>query len=276
MLNADAIGVYLHDSYRPHAASDFSSSGTMNPAQLESLLRDATRFERLICVRSCGSTQDLGAESEPSGNLIVWSEEQTSGRGRQGRSWDTRPGKDLAITLRIEEEIDQQGQLAAALPTAILAALEGCSSLRLGLKWPNDLQFKGRKICGILIDASSQPRQRLLIGIGVNVNRSNFPAELQESASSLALATGEEFDRSEVLLAIASAVDGALRSLAEGTSDELVALFCDRLGCLGRSVRLRGDQIDASGKVEALDFEHIRLAGGESYPLAHLQGLSLR
>ncbi|MHC5064991.1 MAG: biotin--[acetyl-CoA-carboxylase] ligase [Planctomycetota bacterium] len=248
----------------------------MNQAAVESRLRKATRFDRLLCVRSCASTQDLAAETEPAGNLIACSEEQTSGRGRLGRDWDTRPGKDLAMTMRIEEEIDQQGRLAAALPSAILAALEKCSGLRLTLKWPNDLQFKGRKICGILIDATSQPRQRLLIGVGVNVNRSNFPQELQESASSLALATGEEFDRSELLLAIAAEVDAALQALKAGAARELVTLFADRLGCLGRNVRLRGDQLDVSGRVEDLDFEHLVLSDGQRYPLAHLQSLSLR
>ncbi len=160
------------------------------------------------------------------------------------------------------------------MPAAILSALEAVSGLRLDLKWPNDLFWQGRKLCGVLIDARGNPADRYLIGVGINVNRGRFPPELSDLATSLALATGEEFDREELVLAIACSIDAALTSLTNGDIAELETLFADRLGCLGKLVHLRGEGIDAKGRLSAITFAKVSLDDGHSYALAHITGMT--
>ncbi len=70
----------------------------LDDARIETLLRDRTRFRRLVHVASCASTQDLAAAENRAGDAIWWADHQTRGRGRQQREWHDDPGQDLAVT----------------------------------------------------------------------------------------------------------------------------------------------------------------------------------
>lgn len=246
----------------------------IDDARIETLLRARTRFSRLRHVASCPSTQDLAAAGPADGDLVVWAEHQTAGRGRQQRSWHDEPGADLAVTFRVTQPLPQPLALAAAVPLVVVRAVEPFAGRPLRIKWPNDVFLDGRKLAGVLIDTGVAGADTWLIGVGVNCNRVRFPPDLDGIATSLALATGHEVPRDELLLGIAGQLDAALRDLAAGHLAAWEQQFGDRIGLLGRRVLVEA----AAGSVErgvltSLDFRELVLDGQRVLPLAHVRGM---
>lgn len=241
-------------------------------SRIETLLRERTRFRRLVHVPSCSSTQDLAAADPDRDDAIWWADHQTRGRGRQQREWHDEPAKDLAITLRATVKLPMPLALPAALPVAVLLACEQFTNRKLTVKWPNDLFLDGRKLCGVLIDAGSGDGDTYLIGVGVNVNRVRFPRDLESIACSLAGATGHEVDRGELLLAIATRIDAMLGALAGRDHAALEARFRDALGLVGQRVTVDANE-SWQGVLTDLDFHAIEIDGARRVPLAIVRGI---
>jgi BirA family biotin operon repressor/biotin-[acetyl-CoA-carboxylase] ligase len=116
---------------------------------------------------------------------LLVAEQQTAGRGRQGRVWLSSPGASLTFSLALPLTLADWSGLSLVVGVAIAEALDGAagSAPRIGLKWPNDLWLLGdpsatRKLGGILIETVAAGAQRLaIIGIGLNVQRFE-PAEV--------------------------------------------------------------------------------------------------
>lgn len=154
----------------------------------------------------------------PSGT-VVFAEEQTAGRGRlAGRRWVSPAGQNLYFTIVVRPRVAELQRLSMLTPVAVANAVEQVYGLYPRIKWPNDLQLKGKKFAGILIDSewqASKP-QFALVGIGVNVNfdPSAHAAEIAMPATSLALERGKPVPREPILAAILTAFerayDGAL------------------------------------------------------------------
>lgn len=184
---------------------------------------------------SLGSTNDealrRAEEGAPSG-LVVLAETQTAGRGRQGRTWNDVPGASLAfsVVLRPTIPLPQYPLLAIAMACAVAEACEERTGQAFRVKWPNDVLFGTRKICGVLAESRVPSATRvpggaglaLVIGTGVNVNHreDDFPEELRSRAVSLRMAAGgRTFETGAVLdgilsrferyVALASAADSA-------------------------------------------------------------------
>lgn len=245
----------------------------LQDTQIETLLLASTRFRGLVHTPSCDSTQLLAAAGPENDDRVFWADHQTSGRGRRDRVWHDEPATDLLLTLRVTVRLPNPAALPAALPVAVLEACElAAPECRLRIKWPNDLLVDGRKLCGVLIDRDSARPDTYRIGIGLNVNRTRFPAELEAIATSLALASGRLCDRSELLLAVARGVDRLLRELCTGSIATPLALFRERLGLIGRMVTVDGAP---AARLDDIDFEHLTLAGGRRVPLAAVQSIRL-
>ncbi|NLF92494.1 MAG: biotin--[acetyl-CoA-carboxylase] ligase [Oligosphaeraceae bacterium] len=179
------------------------------PDNVFPLLSTSMLGRQLIYEQSVPSTNRLAAELAERGapeGLLVVAERQPTGRGRQDRSWFSAPEQNLTFSLLLRPTVP-----SARIPEiALLAALALHSSLKavvpelvISLKWPNDLLFEGKKLCGILCESAITPEYGLqvVVGIGLNVNcpRQAFPPELQLRSTSLRMASGEEQDRSRIL-----------------------------------------------------------------------------
>ena len=185
--------------------------------------------------KSLASTNDealrRAEEGAPSG-LVVFAETQTAGRGRQGRTWNDVPGASLAfsVVLRPTIPLPQYPLLAIAMACAVAEAGEELTTKPFTVKWPNDVLFEGRKVCGVLAESRVPSAARvpggaglaLVVGTGVNVNHGedDFPADLGARAVSFRTAAGgRTFDAARVLdailarferyVALASAADAA-------------------------------------------------------------------
>ena len=207
---------------------------------------------RLLVKDSVGSTNDeirSRAEAGAPEGLIILAHRQTQGRGRRGAAWFSPPGESLAfsVLIRPSEPKALWPRLALIAGLAVAEALENYIPL-VGIKWPNDVWAQGKKIAGILVEAG---KDYAVIGIGLNVNTTEFPAEVAEIATSLSLETGESIPRPEVLAAIISRL--AVRRHQIG-SDFTSVIDAIRLRCVltGNDVTLMTANGPRSGKVQSI------------------------
>lgn len=161
-----------------------------------------------LCFDKLHSTNDYAKElmkTQSAHGTLIMADTQTAGKGRRGRQWESPAGSSISMSLCLEPEIRPEHAAGLTLVMA-LAAAEGireCTGCEPMIKWPNDIVLNGKKICGILTEMCLQGESySVVIGLGINVNIPEFPAELKETATSLMLETGKEFPREALIAAI--------------------------------------------------------------------------
>jgi BirA family transcriptional regulator, biotin operon repressor / biotin---[acetyl-CoA-carboxylase] ligase len=169
---------------------------------------------------SLPSTMDVAAELAASGCepfTAVVADEQTAGQGRLGRSWHSERGAGLyvSIVLRVAEP---PPIITLALGLAARDAIQRTADVAPDLRWPNDLLIADRKVGGILAQVQ---HGAVIAGIGINVNQTAFPPDIEAIATSLRIAAGRDLDRRELLRAVIASV----RRFVSLTSAELRAQF---------------------------------------------------
>lgn len=240
---------------------------------------DASGDQRIgfphLHVRRCGSTNDLAralaARGAPHGTLVT-ADEQTAGRGRQGRSWTAPPGSSLLASFLLRPQRPPSGLFALAVA---LATAEACEELvpglEVGVKWPNDLVVAGRKLAGILIEGRPQ-ESWLVVGIGVNVTLrpEQLAPELVDRATSLALEAERLGRRVPVPSELATALCTTLARWTEPSGLERVtAVWPSRDVLAGHAVRWSSgsgiaEGIDEQGRLRVrVGEQEITLAAGE-------------
>lgn len=227
------------------------------------------RYEETVA-----STQPIARRLAGEGaaeGTIVTCEEQTAGKGRLSRNWHSPKSSGIWMSLILRPEIPFQDapQLTLVAAAAIARAVEKETAIKPEIKWPNDLLINRRKITGILteLQAESDRIHSVIIGIGMNINQdsADFPAELKEIATSLYAETGQKFNRARLISSIlfefetlygqflkegflpvkriwesyavslgkeikATLVNGVIRGTAAGITDEGVLLLEDHDG----------------------------------------------
>ncbi|HEY4381159.1 MAG TPA: biotin--[acetyl-CoA-carboxylase] ligase [Acidobacteriaceae bacterium] len=192
-----------------------------------------TEFARHIThLAATTSTNDLALKAAQKGarNGIWIADKQLAGRGRGTHSWHSAAGDGLYMTALVAPRIPMQNALALALRVAI-AAQSGIATVagfkrpaEIDIRWPNDLLLNGRKVGGILIDTASNPAtstepstlRYAVIGIGINVNHTAFPPELDAIATSLRRELPDPshpLRREPLAAAILLALDAEIRAL---------------------------------------------------------------
>ena len=198
--------------------------------------------------------------AKPEEGLAILAEHQTSGRGRFGRVWRSRPGSALllSIVLYPPPELRRASILTALAAVAVAEAVYQLTSLQARIKWPNDLLVRGNKISGILIEQGSAT----VVGIGLNLNqtREEFDAAGLPEATSLAILTGQEFELRRAAEVLLRAFDFEYERLLAG---ERVAVEADwkwRTGLLGQHVEIeRSDGTRLRGRVKEMSFDEVEV-----------------
>ncbi len=136
-------------------------------------------------------------ENVPSKSVFL-AEEQTKGRGRLGRSWDSAKGSGIYMTIYLEPEIqsDDIAKLTLLAGLAVARVIKKST-----IKWPNDIILKSKKVSGILCELVTKPdKNAVLVGIGINANNKEFSLDLKDKATSLFLETGKKQDRTKLVI----------------------------------------------------------------------------
>jgi BirA family biotin operon repressor/biotin-[acetyl-CoA-carboxylase] ligase len=153
-------------------------------------------------VASCPSTQRLLGDDDPEG-AVVATDHQTEGRGRLGRVWEDVPGRSIlmSVLLRPRAPMPLWPELSLVAGEAVARALHSETGVEASLRHPNDVVIAGRKLVGVLAEAS---RGRVVLGIGVNVNQTaeELPVDTAKPPTSLRVELGRELERAPLVVAI--------------------------------------------------------------------------
>ncbi|MEX1160334.1 MAG: biotin--[acetyl-CoA-carboxylase] ligase [Balneolaceae bacterium] len=164
--------------------------------------RSAFCFKELDSTNSHAKKMRIDASLHGS---VVLADHQTGGRGQHSRKWQTEAGANLTFSLIFApKKQDRFTLLTLACALAVSEAIEEETGICTRLKWPNDILHEGQKICGILTETqfSGSKLERIIIGIGLNVNQLNFSEELASIATSLAIINSKKIKREQLLAAI--------------------------------------------------------------------------
>lgn len=202
-------------------------------------------------------------------NILLYADEQTGGRGRGSRTWYSPPGAGLWMTLLLgrREELDRFNSLFSIFAAVILREVLAEITLPApGLKWPNDLHIRKRKVAGILTETSWQgdSLKAIILGMGINVSQreSDFPEELQQIATSVCANADEEITPEELLDLIIARFFTDIEMLAD--RDSLVRRWEAYCPYIGERVQIRGQDSVSVGNFIGLDEEGRALLQNDS------------
>lgn len=213
----------------------------------------------LVSVRVTESTNDLALEAArqgaPHGATFV-AEEQTRGRGRRGRLWSSPPGQNLTFStlLRPNLEPERASSLTLAAGLAVRDVVAARVAAQVGVKWPNDVVARGRKVAGILVESQLAGGRitALVVGIGLNVAMRELPPEIAELATSLGLLGASDLEREPLLCDVLTELERRVRAHETAGLPALLEELRAHDALLGRRVRVEATTgmargIDAAG-----------------------------
>lgn len=208
------------------------------------------------------STNNLALRHGEHGTVFI-AEQQLAGRGRHGNTWHSPQGMGLMFSIALDLP-SRDLMFAGAL--AIRDALR--PHVELTIKWPNDLLYQGKKICGILVEHRNG---RSALGIGFNVQQApqGFPPPLDRKATSLEAATQRHWERGEVLKRLLVSLDHYMLEIEQGRTEAIHQAWVDACGLVGRHIsreqvqgQVREIARDGALLVETLDGLRRVTAGG--------------
>lgn len=164
----------------------------------------------------------LGEQGSPEG-LCIFAEHQRKGRGRLGRSWVCPRGKGILFSILLKPSLppSEVSRITLVAAVSVIQAIRKITGKTLGIRWPNDVLYGDKKVCGILTEMSAEADRMkfVVVGIGVNVNARS--AELPEGATSLKEIAGEEVSRVDFAKDLLREIEKDMTRLKQGRFKEL-------------------------------------------------------
>ncbi len=249
-----AIEQLRQDGYEIEAATNrgyrlLSAPDRVSQPEIERYLTAQTIGRRMELHDALDSTNNrakaLAATGAPHGYLVI-AESQSGGKGRMGRSFFSPKHTGVYITyvLRPQMLAERAVMITSMAAVAVAQAIEAVADVDVKIKWVNDLYIRGRKVCGILCEASvdfeSGGLEYAVLGIGVNVGSMAFPPELADIATSVENECGHPVSRSRLVAEISNRLESLYGQLATG---EFMAENRARSNVIGRDVTvIRGGE----------------------------------
>ncbi|WP_341302321.1 biotin--[acetyl-CoA-carboxylase] ligase [Lysinibacillus sp. FSL H8-0500] len=185
---------------------------SLSPTQIELFLQTEHFGREIHYYDVVDSTQTiahkLAQEGAPHGTVVI-GEEQTAGRGRMARPWESAHGTGIWMTVIVRPDVTPQQASSYTLVVAVaitMAIKTLYKHVEPAIKWPNDLLINGKKCTGILTEMQAEADcvQALLVGIGINANQvaSDFSPDIADIATSLRLEADEEINRAALVASI--------------------------------------------------------------------------
>ena len=183
------------------------------------------------------STNDDARDAKYRHGDIVWAEHQTAGRGQRGHKWLSPEGENLTFTMVVEPHflpVAEQFLLCEAMSVALTDTF-AAYGIETRIKWTNDIYAGDRKLEGVLIEHSysGATLSRSLLGIGINVNQTDFDPSLPNPVS-MAQLTGRRYDRREVLETFERCMLARYEQLERGEREALQRDYRDHMYGLGQ------------------------------------------
>jgi len=191
------------------------------PELLQPLVRGTIFAEHIHHYYRAGSTNTLAVEAASAGaseGSVFLAEQQTAGRGRGIHQWHSAESTGIYCSVILRPQLPPSEVLALSLAAGLAvhaAVREIDAGAQCDLKWPNDLLIGGKKFCGILTEMNAEATRvrHIVVGIGINVNHAEFPDDLQQTATSLRIATGRQWSRVDLCAALLRSLDREYKNL---------------------------------------------------------------
>jgi BirA family biotin operon repressor/biotin-[acetyl-CoA-carboxylase] ligase len=233
-----------------------------NLEALEKRLTGKVIGQPLYYYSEIGSTNDeafrLGAAGAPEGTAVI-ADSQTKGRGRLQRVWHSPPGSNIytSILLRPNFPPDQAPRISIAAGVAVAEILSTYCPGQVQLKWPNDVLLNRKKVCGILaqMKASASDIDFVVLGMGINVNigHNQLPLDIRTIATSLAIETGQEIDRQELIISLYENIAKWYKELTQRGFDAIKEKWLNLSPMIGKKVQVMFRDEVVRGKALGLD-----------------------
>lgn len=196
------------------------------------------------------------AEQGAENGTAALCETQSGGKGRMGRTWTSPRGEGIWTSLLVRPKLPplQAPLITLAAALAMAKAVEGETGLSPQIKWPNDLVLSGKKICGILLELSSDMDaiHYVVVGTGLNVGKNAFPPEIAHRATSLEAELGRKVSRAAILRAYWHEMETAMALLEEKGLKGILADYEKRSCTLNSRVRVQGT-VEMEGIAVSMD-----------------------
>jgi BirA family biotin operon repressor/biotin-[acetyl-CoA-carboxylase] ligase len=180
---------------------------------------------------------------------VILADEQTAGRGRGEHVWHSPAGSGIYLSVVLRPQVAPADVLWLSIIAGLAAhrAIARTTTVATDLRWPNDIMLGEKKLGGILaeVSADTQRIRHAVVGIGINVNQPAFPQELREAATSLAIETGREWPRQEIIGALLESLDEEYRVLERDAQAPASAI--ERFAQASTYVRGTRVQVDDHG-----------------------------
>ncbi len=194
------------------------------------------------------------ANNLPEGTVVI-ADLQTQGRGRQGRSWHSESGAGLYLSTLLKPNLplDNLSCITLMAGVATAGAIQQQTSAPVRLKWPNDILINGKKLAGILCECIPGNTPAIIVGIGVNLNHTHFPADLQRTATSLKLETGKDVNRANLVLSLLQNLDSEYDEFLHGKTERLIREWTENSDLFGKTVTVHQKGTSLTGTAIGLD-----------------------
>lgn len=206
------------------------------------------RAVRFLSATDSTNTQAMqwAQHAAPEGAL-VYAEHQEAGRGRHGRHWETERSTNLLFSLILRPSLPPAslGMINIAASVALADTInQFIAPLTCAIKWPNDILIQGKKCCGMLLESAMPVHHKagripVILGIGVNLNQTQFSPEVAPKASSLLLETGRHIPRMAFLTQFLAHLERSYVLLSPDANDALLHTYSQRLAFLNEETELR-------------------------------------
>jgi BirA family biotin operon repressor/biotin-[acetyl-CoA-carboxylase] ligase len=249
-----AVAALRREGYRIYASTNkgyclSADNDLLSVRSVSPLLRTECLGRNLDVFKTIDSTNNfaksLAALGAAHGTAVI-SEAQTAAKGRAGKPYHTPAGMGvyMSVILRTELTAEHAPLITSCAAVAVSQAIEKTADVDCKIKWVNDIYSGGKKLCGILTEATTDMERGALeyavVGVGVNVRNESFPQELRGTATSILIESGRNVSRSALAAEILNSLEENLRLVGQAG---FAAEYRKRSNLLGRRILVtRGDR----------------------------------
>lgn len=170
---------------------------------------------------------------------VLFAEQQTEGKGRLNRDWRSSRDLNLTFSILLKENLKNINLINLGTAVAIAHSIQNLYQLDVELKWPNDVLINDKKTAGILIESSSRSNkiERVVVGIGVNVNQTSFPGEYRIKPTSVKREYKENVSRERLLSEILNNFEEIITGI-ETNKQKVLDDWKSRSKLLGENIKI--------------------------------------
>ena len=188
--------------------------------------------------------------------LAIVADKQIKGRGRFGRTWHSSPKGLWFSILFWPKSVDKMQYLTLIASLAAAKTIKKIAGIDIKIKWPNDLHYNGKKICGILTETILGKENSVVIGLGINLNQSSFPNAIKQTSTSLKQITKKTYKKevflNAIILEFISIYDNYY---SKGKFKEIIQEWKHYSDTIGREVRIVHGNKEMKGMAIGIDSE---------------------